>query len=354
MGLLSLQVRSPADPLSGTLGRPRTGRGLMKLPHRRRFLHLAAGAAALPAVARIAWAQAYPSRPVRIIAPTGPAGAPDIIARLIGPWLSQRLGQQFVVENRPGSGNNIGTEAVVRAAPDGYTLLIATSSNTINATLYDKLNFVFLRDIAAVAGIISLPFVMVVNPSVPAKTVPEFIAHAKANPGKISFGSPGIGTPGHVAGELFKIMAGIEMIHVPYRGGGAVMSDLLGGQVQVLFGTTSLTAEQIRAGKLRALAVTSASRWEGLPDVPTVGDFVPGYEATSLFGVGAPKATPVGIIDVLNREINAALDDPTLKTRLIDLGGTLLAGSPAEFGKLLADDTEKWGKVIRTANIKAE
>jgi tripartite-type tricarboxylate transporter receptor subunit TctC len=325
----------------------------MKLP-RRNFLHLAAGAAALPAASRIAWAQTYPSRPVRIIAPTGPAGAPDILARLIAPWLSERLGQQFVVENRPGSGNNIGTEAVVRAPPDGYTLLIVSSSNTINATLYDKLNFVFLRDIASVAGLISLPFVMVVNPSVPAKTVAELAAYGKANPGKISFGSPGIGTPGHVAGELFKIMAGIEMIHVPYRGGGAVMSDLLGGQVQVFFGTTSLTVEQVTAGKLRALAVTSARRWEGLPDVPTVGDFVPGYEATSLFGVGAPKATPVGIIDRLNREINAALEDPKLKTRLVELGGTLLPGSPADFGKLVADDTEKWGKVIRAANIKAD
>jgi tripartite-type tricarboxylate transporter receptor subunit TctC len=325
----------------------------MKLP-RRQFLHLAASAAALPALPCVAQAQAYPTRPVRIIAPTGPGGAPDIIARLIGPWLSQRLGQQFVVENRPGSGNNIGTEAVVRAAPDGYTLLIVSSSNTINATLYDKLNFVFLRDIAAVAGIISLPFVMVVNTSVPAKTVPEFIAHAKASPGKISFGSPGIGTPGHVSGELFKIMAGLEMIHVPYRGGGAVVSDLLGGQVQVLFGTTSLTVEQVRAGKLRALAVTGATRWEGLLDIPTVGDFVSGYEASSLFGVGAPKQTPAPIIDTLNREINAALDDPNLKRRLVDLGGTLLPGSPADFGKLIADDTEKWGKVIRAANIKAE
>jgi tripartite-type tricarboxylate transporter receptor subunit TctC len=325
----------------------------MKLP-RRNFLQLAASAAALPAVSRLSWAQTYPARPVRIIAPTGPGGAPDIIARLIGPWLSQRLGQQFVVENRPGSGNNIGTEAVVRAAPDGYTLLIASSSNTINATLYDRLSFVFLRDIAAVAGIISLPFVMVVNPSVPAKTVPEFIAHAKANPDKISFGSPGIGTPGHVSGELFNIMAGVQMIHVPYRGGGAVVSDLLGGQVQVLFGTTSLTAEQVRAGKLRALAVTGATRWEGLPDIPTVGDFVSGYEASSLFGLGTPKQTPAAIIDSLNREINAALDDPTLKRRLIELGGTLLPGSPADFGKLIADDTEKWAKVIRAANIKAD
>ena len=234
----------------------------MKLP-RRTFLHLAAGATVLPAVSRLAWAQAYPTRPVRIIAPTGPAGAPDILARLIAPWLSERLGQQFVVENRPGSGNNIGTEAVVRAPPDGYTLLIVSSSNTINATLYDKLSFVFLRDIAPVAGIIRLPLVMVINPSVPAKTVPEFIAYAKASPGKINLGSPGIGTPGHVAGELFKMMASVEMVHVPYRGGGPVMTDLLGGQVQVLFGSTSLTIEQIRAGKLRPLAVTAAIRWEG-------------------------------------------------------------------------------------------
>jgi tripartite-type tricarboxylate transporter receptor subunit TctC len=271
---------------------------------------------------------------VRIIAPTGPAGAPDILARLIAPWLSERLGQQFVVENRPGGGSNIGTEAVVRAPPDGYTLLLVSTTNTINATLYDRLNFDFLRDIAPVAGLISLPFVKVVNPSVPAKTVAELAAYAKANPGKISFGSPGIGTPGHMAGELFKIMAGIE--------------------VQVFFGSTSLTVEQVRAGKSRALAVTSARRWPGLPDVPTVGDFVPGYEATSLFGVGAPKATPVGIIDVLNREINAALEDSKLKTRLLELGGTLVPGSPADFGKLIADETERWAKVIRSANIKAE
>jgi tripartite-type tricarboxylate transporter receptor subunit TctC len=325
----------------------------MKLP-RRQFLHLVAGGAALPAVSRIAWAQAYPSRPVRIIAPTAPGGAPDILARLIGPWLSERLGQQFVVENRPGSGTNIGTEVVVRASPDGYTLLMVASANAINATLYDKLNFIFLRDIAAVAGIISLPFVMVVNPSVPAKTVPEFIAYAKANPGKINLGSPGIGTPGHVAGELFKMMAGVEMIHVPYRGGGPVMTDLLGGQVQVLFGSTSLTIEQIRAGKLRPLAVTTATRWEGLPDIPTVNDFVSGYEASTVSGLGAPKNTPAEIIDTLNKEINAALADPNMKARLADLGGTLLAGSPADFGKLMADDTEKWGKVVKFIGIKAD
>jgi tripartite-type tricarboxylate transporter receptor subunit TctC len=326
----------------------------MKLPHRRHFLHLAAGAAALPAVSRFAWAQTYPTKPVRILVGFAPGGGVDIMARLIGQWLSERLGQPFVIENRPVAGTNIATEAVVRASPDGYTLLVVSSANTINATLYDKLNFVFLRDIAPVAGIISLPFVMVANPSVPAKTVPEFTAYAKANPGKISVGSPGIGTPGHVAGELFKMMAGVEMIHVPYRGGGAVLSDLLGGQVQVLFGTTSLTIEQIRAGKLRPLAVTSATRWEGLPDIPTVNDFVSGYEASAVLGLGAPKKTPVEIIDKLNKEVNAGLDDPKLKARLVELGGTVLAGSPADFGKLIADDTEKWGKVIRAANIKPE
>jgi tripartite-type tricarboxylate transporter receptor subunit TctC len=325
----------------------------MKLP-RRNFLHLAAGAAALPAVSRFAWAQAYPSRPVRIVAPTAPGGAPDIVARLIGPWLSGRLGQQFVVDNRPGGGNNIGTEAVVRAAPDGYTLLMATTTNTINATLYDRLNFDFLRDIAPVAGIIRLPLVMVVNLSVPAKTVPEFTAYAKANPGKINLGSPGIGTPGHVAGELFKMMAGVDLVHVPYRGGGPVMTDLLGGQVQVLFGSTSLTIEQIRAGKLRPLAVTTATRWEGLPDIPTVNDFVSGYEASAVSGLGAPRNTPAEIIDTLNKEINAALADPKMKARLADLGGTVLAGSPADFGKLIADEIEKWAKVIKFAGIKAD
>ena len=257
----------------------------MKLPHRRRFLHLAAGAAAVPAVSRIAWAQTYPTRPVRIIAPTGPGGAPDIIARLIGPWLSQRLGQQFVVENRPGSGNNIGTEAVVRAAPDGYTLLIVSSSNTINATLYDKLNFVFLRDIATVAGIISLPFVMVVNPSVPAKTVPEFIAHAKANPGKISFGSPGSGTGPHMAGEPFKLMTGVRALHVSYRGSAPMLNDLLSGQIQFAFDGIASSIGHIRAGRLRALGVGNATRVEALPDVPAVAEFVLGYEAGGTQGV---------------------------------------------------------------------
>jgi tripartite-type tricarboxylate transporter receptor subunit TctC len=325
----------------------------MNLP-RRRFLHLAAGAAALPAVSRITWAQTYPTRPVRIIAATAPGGGPDILARLMGQRLSERLGQPFVIENRPGAGTNIGTEAVVRAPPDGYTFLLVSTSNAINAALYDKLNFNFLRDIAPVAGIIRQPLVMVVNPSVPAKTVHEFTAYAKANPGKINFGSPGIGTPGHVAGELFKMMAGVDLVHVPYRGGGPVMTDLLGGQVQVLFGSTSLTVEPIRAGKLRPLAMTTATRWEGLPDIPTVNDFVSGYEASAFVGIGGPRNTPAEIIDILNKEINAALADHKIKARLADLGGGALPGSPAEFGKLIADETEKWGKVIRAANIKAE
>ena len=325
----------------------------MKLP-RRRFLHLAAGIAALPAVSRIARAQAYPTRPVRVIVPTAPGGAPDIVARLMGTWLSERLGQQFVIENRPGGGSNIGTEAVVRAPPDGYTILLASSTNAINATLYDRLNFDFLRDIAPVAGIIRLPFVMVVNPSVPAKTVPEFTAYAKANPGKINLGSPGIGTPGHVAGELFKMMAGVDLVHVPYRGGGPVMTDLLGGQVQVLFGSTSLTIEQIRAGKLRPLAVTSATRWEGLPDIPTVNDFVSGYEASAVSGLGAPRNTPAKIIDTLNKEINAALANPKMKARIADLGGTVLTGSPTDFAKLIAEEAEKWAKVVKFTGIKAD
>jgi tripartite-type tricarboxylate transporter receptor subunit TctC len=321
---------------------------------RRRFLHLAANAAALPAVSRMAWAQSYPTRPVRIIAATAPGGLPDILARLIGPWLSGRLGQQFVIENRPGGGSNIGTEAVVRAPPDGYTLLLVATTHAINATLYDNLKYDFVRDIAPVAGIMRVPEVMVVNPSVPAKTVPEFIAYAKANPGKINLGSPGIGTPGHVDGELFKMMAGVDLVHVPYRGGGPVMTDLLGGQVQVLFGSTSLTIEQIRAGKLRPLAVTTATRWEGLPDLPTVSEFLPGYEASAWSGVGAPRNTPAKIIDTLNKEINAALADPKMKARIADLGGTVLTGSPTDFGKFIAHETEKWGKVIRAANIKAE
>jgi tripartite-type tricarboxylate transporter receptor subunit TctC len=325
----------------------------MKLP-RRQFLHLAAGAAALPAVSRIAWAQAYPSRPVRLIVPLAPAGATDIVARLMGQWLSERLGQQFVIDNRPGGGANIGTEAVVRAPADGYTLLMVGSFQTINATLYDKLNYNFIRDIAPVGSVIRYPYVMLVNPSVPAKSVPEFIAYAKANPRKLNMASPGIGSGPHIAGELFKMMAGVDLIHVPYRGAGPALTDLLGGQVQVSFASMPSSIQYIRAGKLRALAVVTATRSEVLPDVPTIGEFVPGYEASSWFGVGAPKDTPAEIVDKVNKEINAGLADPNIEARLAALGGTVLALSPADFGKLIADETEKWGNVIRALNIKAE
>jgi tripartite-type tricarboxylate transporter receptor subunit TctC len=325
----------------------------MKLP-RRQFLHLAAGAAALPTVSRIARAQAYPSRPVRLIVPLAPGGATDIVARLMGQWLSERLGQPFIIENRPGGGGNVGTEVVVRASPDGYTLLMVGQSNAINATLYEKLNFNFIRDIAPVAGIMAVPIVLVVNPSVPAKTVPELIAYAKANPRKLNMASPGNGTPNHVSGELFKMMTGVDMVHVPYRSGGPALTDLLGGQVQVMFPATVSSIEYIRDGRLRALAVTTATRSDALPDVPTVGEFVPGYEASGWFGIGAPKATPAAIVATLNREINAGLADPKIKARLAELGGMVLAGSPADLGKLIADDTEKWGKVIRAANIKPE
>jgi tripartite-type tricarboxylate transporter receptor subunit TctC len=325
----------------------------MKLP-RRNFLHLAAGAAALPAVSRIARAQAYPTRPVRLIVPFAPGGNSDITARLLGQWLSERLGQQFVIDNRPGGGGNIGTEAVVRAPPDGYTLLLVGGSNAINATLYDKLSFNFIRDIAPVASIIVVPSVMVVNPSVPAKTVPEFIAYAKSKPDKTTMASAGTGAPSHLAGELFKMMAGVDMVHVPYRGGGPAFNDLLGGQVQVMFASTVGSIEYIRAGRLRALAVTTATRLEVLPDVPTVGEFVPGYEASGWNGIGAPKGTPVEIIDMLNKEINAALGDPKMKARLADLGGTPLLGSRADFGKLIADETEKWAKVVKLSGAKAD
>ena len=325
----------------------------MKLP-RRQFLHLAAGAAALPALSRIAWAQAYPSRPVRIIVGFAPGGSSDITARLIGQWLSERLGQQFVIDNRPGGGTNIGTEAVVRAPPDGYTLLLATAANAVNATLYDKLNFNFIRDIAPVAGIIVFPNVMVVHPSVPAKTVPEFIAYAKANPGKINMASGQMGGPAHVAGELFKMMTGTDMLLVPYRGGGPALVDLLVGQVQVMFPTIVASIEYIRAGRLRALAVTAATRSDALPDIPTVSEFVPGFEASFWTGIGTPKATPAEIVDKLNEAINAGLADPKLKARFADLGGTVLAGSPTDFGKLIAEETEKWGKVVKFTGIKAD
>jgi tripartite-type tricarboxylate transporter receptor subunit TctC len=320
--------------------------------HRRQFLHLAAGAAALPALSRVAGAQGYPTRPVRIMVGFAAGGAVDTMARLTGPWLSERLGQQFIIENRSGAGGNVGTEAVVRAPADGYTLLLAHSINAINATLYEKLNFNFIRDIAPVTTIASGALVMVVNPSVPAKTVPEFIAYAKANPGKISMASQGIGGTGHVAGELFKMMTGVNLVHVPYRGAGPALIDLLGGQVQVMFAATVSSIEYIRAGRLRALAVTGATRKDVLPDVPTVNEFVPGYEASNWYGIGVPTGTPAEIIDRLNKEINAGLADAEMKARLADLGETPFPSSPADFRKLIAEDTEKWAKVIRAAKIK--
>ena len=324
----------------------------MNLPHRR-VLRLAAAAGALPAISRIAWAQAYPTRPVRIIVGFAAGGAPDILARLIGQGLSERLGQQFIVENRPGAGTNIATEAVVRAPPDGYALLQFGPSSAINATLYKKLNFNFTHDIAPVASMVRIPIVMLVNPSLPAKTVPEFIAYAKANPGKVSMASTGVGSTPHMTGEMFKMMADIDLVHVPYRGGTAVVADLIGGQVQVLFLGTE-TIEHIRSGKLRAIAVTTTTRLHLLPDIPTVGEFLPGFEASVWFGIGAPRNAPPDIIEKLNKEINAALADPKLRARLAELDGTVLAGSPTDFGKLIADETEKWGKLIRALNIKAE
>jgi tripartite-type tricarboxylate transporter receptor subunit TctC len=325
----------------------------MKFP-RRQFLHLAAGAAALQAVPRIARAQAYPSRPVRIVVGFAAGGGSDIIARFMGQWLSDRIGQQLIIENRPGAGGNISTEAVVRAPADGYTLLLVDTPKAINATLYDKLNFNFIRDIAPVAGISRESCVMVVHPSVPAKTIPEFIAYAKANPGKLNFVSGGNGTMQHISGELFKMMTGVNMLHVPYRGAAPALVDLLGGQVQVMFPGMAASVEYIRAGSLRALAVTSATRSEALPAVPAVGEFVPGYDAPQWYGVGAPKNTPVEIVDMLNKEINAALADSKFKARIIDLGGAVLSLSPAAFGKLIADETEKWAKVIRADNIKPD
>ena len=325
----------------------------MKFP-RRTFLHLAAGAAALPGVAPRGWAQSYPTRPVHIIAAFGAGGGVDITARLIGQWLSERLGQQLVIENRPGAGGNLGTEAVVNAPPDGYTLLLATVPNAVNASLYEKLNFNFIRDIAPVAGIIRVPQVILVHPSVPARTVPEFIAYAKANPGKVNMASAGSGSAPHMAGELFNAMVGTSMVHVAYRGQGQALPDLLGGQVQVMFATTPGTADFIQTGKLRALAVTTAARAQVLPGLPTVADFVAGYEASQWYGVGAPKNTPAAIIEKLNTEINAALADSRMKARLADIGGEVLPGSPAEFGKLIADETEKWAKVVKLAGLKAE
>ena len=325
----------------------------MKLP-RRNFLHLAAGAAVLPVMPGLAWAQAYPTRPVHWIVGFTPAGGNDIVARLMGQWLSERLGQPFVIENRPGAGTNIATEAVVNAPPDGYTLLLANLANAINATLYERLNFHFIRDIAPVAGISQAPLIMVVNPSVPAKTVSQFIAYAKANPVKVNMGSAGIGSAGHLAGELFKMMAAVSLVHVPYRGNAPALTDLIAGQVQVVFPSAASSIEYVKTGKLRGLAVTGATRLETLPDLPTVGESLPGYEASSLYGIGAPRNTPAEIVDKLNKEVNSALADPKMRARLADLGGTPLPGSPAQFGKLIVDETEKWGKVIKFAGIKPQ
>jgi tripartite-type tricarboxylate transporter receptor subunit TctC len=323
----------------------------MKLS-RRSFLHLATGAAALPALPRVTRAQVYPSRPVHIILGFPPGGSSDVIGRLMAQWLSERSGQPFVFENRPGAGSNIATEMVARAAPDGHSLLWATSANAINATLYGNLNFDFIRDFAPVAGVFRVPNVMEVNPSLPVKTVPEFIAYAKANPGKLNFASGGIGSTQHLAGELFEFMTGIDMHHVPYRGSAHALIDLLSGEVQAMFDLMPASIGYIRAGKLRALAVTTSMPSEALPDLPTVNQFLPGYEASTWNGVGVPRNTSAEIIGTLNRHINAGLADPSIKARLIELGATALAGSPADFGSLVAEETEKWGKVIRAANIK--
>jgi tripartite-type tricarboxylate transporter receptor subunit TctC len=327
---------------------------VIKLPHRRQFLHLAASAAALPAVLQIARAQAYPARPVRIIHGFAPNGGSDIIARLIGGWLSDRLGQSFVVESRPGNVTNLATEAVVRAPADGYTLLLATSPNTTNATLYPNLNFNFIRDIAPIASVGRIANIMEVNLSLPATTVDEFISYAKANPGKVTYGSDGNGTTSHMSGELFKLMTGVDMVHVPYRSAPSALADLIAGQVQVMFDPIVRSIESVRAGKLRPLAVTNSMRSPMLPEIPAVSGFLPGYESSAWFGFAAPKGTPVGVVDRLNKEINAALTDPNVRTRLTDLGVTVTAGSPADFAKFIADETEKWGKVVRFANIKVE
>jgi tripartite-type tricarboxylate transporter receptor subunit TctC len=323
----------------------------MKLP-RRNFLHLAAGAAALPAVARFASAQAYPSRPVRLVVGYAPGGAGDISMRLLGQWLSERFGQQFIVENRTGAGTNIATESVVRAAADGYTLLMSSAANAINATLYDRLNFNFIRDTTPISGILRVPHVIVVHPSFSAKTLPEFIAYAKANPGKLTWASPGVGTAGHVCGELFKMMASLNMVHVPYRGGGPAMADLLSGQLQVYIGAMTSSLEYVKANRLRALAVSTTTRSEALPEVARVSDFVPGFETSDWGGISGPKGTPAEIIRKLNEEINAGLADPKIKARLADLGGTPLTGSPTDFEALIAAETEKWAEVVKFAGIK--
>jgi tripartite-type tricarboxylate transporter receptor subunit TctC len=326
----------------------------MKIPHRRQFLHLAVGAVSLPAVSRLAIAQAYPTHPVRVIVGFAPGGAPDIIARLLGPTLSERLGQQFFVENRTGAGSNIATEAVVNAPPDGYTLLLVSPPNFVNATLYERLNYNFVRDIAPVAALVRVPNVKEVTPSLPVKTVPEFIAYAKANPDKLNMASGGIGTSIHMAGELFKMMTGVKMPHVPYRGVGASYPDLLSGQVQVMFDSTPGSIEFIRSGRLRALGPAALTRSPMLPDLPTISEFVPGYESSALHGVGAPRNTPVEIIEQLNKAINAALAQPEINARLVDMGATVLGGSPEDFGKLTVAETEKWAKVVKFSGAKPE
>jgi tripartite-type tricarboxylate transporter receptor subunit TctC len=326
----------------------------MKLPHRRQFLHLAAGAAALPAVARVARGQSYPSRPVHWIVGYTPGGGNDIFARLMGQWLQERLGQPFIIENRPGAGSNIATEAVVNARPDGYAILLANFANASNASLYANLKFNFIRDIAPIAGIVRVPNIMLVNQSLPVKTIPEFIAYAKANPGKISMASAGIGSTGHLAGELTKMMAGIDFVHVPYRGNAPAITDLLSGQVQILFASLPSSIEYVRAGKARGLAVTTAMRAAAAPDLPAIAEFVAGYEVSSWYGIGAPRNTPSDVIDTLNKAVNVGLADPRLKKQLDDQGGIEMAGTPADFGRLIADETEKWAKVIKFAGIKPQ
>jgi tripartite-type tricarboxylate transporter receptor subunit TctC len=326
----------------------------MKLPHRRQLLHLAAGAAALPTVSRFAIAQTYPSRPVRWIVGYAPGGAADLSARLMAQSLSERLGQQFFIENRTGAGTNIATEAVVKATPDGHTLLMSSAANAINASLYEKLNFNFVRDIVSVAGIMRVPHVIVVHPTFLARTLPDLIAYAKTNPGKLAWASPGVGTAGHVCGELFKMMAGVDMVHVPYRGGGAAMADVLSGQLQVYIGAMTSSLEYVKAGRLRALAVSTATRSEALPEIARMGDFLPGFETSDWVGLGAPKGTPVQIIDKLNKEANVTFADPKIKARLADLGGAPFPGTPSEFTKFVVDETEKWGKVVKFAGLKPE
>jgi tripartite-type tricarboxylate transporter receptor subunit TctC len=326
----------------------------MKFQHRRQFLQLAAGAATLPAASRFAWAEAYPARSVRLIFGYTPGGSADVTARIMAQWLTERLGQTIVVESRPGAGTNIATEAVVRAAPDGYTLLLVAPANAINATLYDKLNYDFLREVAPIASLIRFGNVLEVNPTVPVKTVPEFIAYAKANPGKISYASSGVGSTIHMSAELFKMMAGVNMVHVPYRGGAPALTDLIAGRVQVMFDNIPTSIQHIRAGELRPLAVTTAEASELLPDLPVVADFLPGFEASAWYGIGAPKGTPSEIVDKLNKEINAILIEPRVKARFAELGASLVTGSPIDFAKLLVDETEKWGKVVKFAGIKPE